>query len=109
MAVQELPIRSDIAAYSFRVDLDSVEYTLQFSWNSRMETWFFDIMTTDETPILMGQRVFVGFPVISRFKDELLPKGRLYFFDTSGANLDPGRFDMGSRVLMIYEDEAENE
>jgi len=109
MALQEIPLRSDSAAFKFQITLDAVEYTLQFSWNSRMSSWFFDIMQNDETPIVMGQPVLVNFALMARFKDTRLPQGRLYFFDTSGDAINPDRFDLGSRVIMYYEDEAENE
>jgi hypothetical protein len=109
MALQEIPLRSDSPAFKFQVTLDTVEYTLQFSWNSRMSRWFFDILTSDGTAILMGQPVLVNFALIARFKDVLLPPGRIYFYDTSGLATDPDRFDLGSRVVMYYEDEAENE
>ena len=109
MSLQEIPLRADSPAFKFQITLDAVEYTLQFSWNSRMARWFFDISTSDGTAIVMGQPVLVNFALMLRFKDTALPQGRLYFYDTSGAALDPDRFDLGSRVVMYYEDEAENE
>jgi hypothetical protein len=104
MAIRELPLRSDIAAYSFRVDLEGTFYTFAFAWNSRIEGWFFDIRLEDETPIIVGQPVLVNYALAERFKDERLPQGKLFFFDTSNKSLDPNRDDLGSRVLLFYED-----
>lgn len=107
MALRELPLRSDLASYSFRTELDGKFYTWRFSWNTRMQKWFYDILTEDEVPILMGQPVFVNFAVSKRFKQKELPRGSWFFFDTSNKAIDPDRNDLGSRVILIYEDENE--
>ena len=108
MAVLQVPLRNDLADFKFNLPLDETFYTFRFKWNTRMANWFMDILTLDETPILEGVPVFSNFAVISRFKDIRLPPGRLYFYDTSGNASDPLRFDLGERVIMVYEDEAEN-
>lgn len=72
-----------------------------------MERWFYDISSEDETPILMGQPVFVDYALAERFQSSLLPSGKWFFFDTSNKLLDPGREDLGTRVILIYEDSNE--
>lgn len=104
MAISEIPLRSDTPDFKFTIQLGTRFYVLRFLWNTRTSTWSLDIYTQDEEPILLGQRIFVGFLGFKRFKDLRLPEGRIYFYDTSGKSIDPGRTDLGDRVQMFYED-----
>lgn len=107
MAVLEIPTRSDIEAYSFTIDLEKVTYGFAFHFNARMGNWIFDILTSDGTPIYQGIPVYVNQLPLARFPNPLLPPGNLMFIDTSGADLDPGEDDLGTRVLMIYIESTE--
>lgn len=102
MSILEIGIAYDDASFKFTIDLEGTIYLFRFNWNTRNERWFFDIMLEDETPLLYGLPVFVNWDVVGRFKNALLPKGKIGFYDTSGQLLDPGRQDLGDRVRMLY-------
>lgn len=105
----ELPTRTDLARYSFDVELDGVTFTFVFEWNDRDEGWYFSIRSTDvaATPLLSGRRVVVGYPLISIYRDTRLPAGTLVAIDTSSKNEDPGIADLGERVKLLYITRAE--
>jgi hypothetical protein len=107
MAISTIPVRSDLESYSLTIALDGTTYGFDFHWNARMGKWIFDLYDSTLSPILEDLPVYVGqFPLV-RFQDARLPPGILYFFDTTGQDLDPGQDDFGTRVLMIYADESE--
>jgi hypothetical protein len=103
----EIPLTNESSYFDLNFDLEDTRYTLGFAWNIRMNKWFMSISTADGTPILMGQPVFVSWDMFSRFKDQRLPRGGFLFFDSSGANLDPERDDLGQRVQLFYFEESE--
>ena len=107
MAIVEIPTRSDVERYKFTIDLDGTSYGFAFHYNDRMSKWIFDITLDDGTPIIENIPVYVNEIPLSRFQDTRLPPGTIMFIDTSGASLDPGRDDLGTRVLMVYLDSSE--
>ena len=107
MAVLEIPTRSDIESYSFTIDLEQVTYGFAFHYNARMGVWLFDISSADGTILYSGIPIYVNQIPLARFVNPLLPHGNILFIDTSGAELNPGESDLGTRVLMIYVDSTE--
>lgn len=106
MSIFEIPLRSDLPSLRFSIELDSEVFVFQFNWNTRNSRWFFDILLQDDTPVIMGQPVFVNYHVLDRFKDTRLPKGKIRFYDTSGKFMDPDRRALGERVQMFYQESA---
>lgn len=106
----EIPIRADGSGdFRFSIDLDGSVFVFVFKWSVRQQRWHASIFTEEETAILEGIPIFVGWPPFERFKDPRLPKGSIIFMDTSGKDLDPGLEDLGQRVLMIYRTKAEED
>lgn len=105
MSVSEIPIRSDLPSYKFSIILDEISYVFQFDWNTRMNAWLMAIKDEFEEPILLGQPVLTNYDLFKRFKHRAIPRGRLYFFDTSLEYRDPERFDLGQRVILIYDND----
>jgi hypothetical protein len=69
-----------------------------------MGKWFIDVRTNIGEPIVEGIPIVADWPILDRFKDSRLPEGNIFAFDTSGQGIDPGRYDLGNRVQMIYEE-----
>ncbi len=67
-----------------------------------------DVFETDGTPIIVGRRCVVGWPLLSsaRYRTTV-PAGELMAFDTARRQVDPVLEDFGSRVLLLYLDAAE--
>lgn len=106
MALLEIPTRVDLPAYSQIVTLEGTAYQLDFTFNQRMALgvgkWMLQISDSQGNPIIDEVPVVATWPLFKRFRDARLPKGTIYAFDTSGQNLDPGRFDFGDRVRLLY-------
>jgi len=106
MAFETLPVRSDLPSYNFQITLDGVIYGLSFNWSRRAGLWTMDIADEIGTPMLMGIRLFQGFPLISRFFKPGLPPREFFCIDTANQGKDPGEDDLGARVLLIYGDDS---
>ncbi len=105
-----IPLRPDLDAYEETVTLDGVAFDLLFRWNNRDECWYLSIfdptVTASEdgsrTPILGSLPILTGWVLLAQYRMQERPQGDLFVFDSSGQGLDPGRRDLGSRVLLIY-------
>lgn len=106
MALIQLPLRSDLPAFKYQIEIDLTLYTLSFTYNARIGKWFLSIGDQDGNPILQGVKLIVGWSLLRQHKDDRLPKGTLFCLDTSDQNLDPGLTELGSRVLLTYEEPA---
>ena len=104
-----IALPNDLPNFSTQVELDGTTYTLSFFWNYEDDAvgagrWTMAIGQADGTPILSGIGVVVTFAIGQRFVASLagMPPGALWFEDTTGAGLDPGLNDLGSRVVLYY-------
>lgn len=106
MAILELTTRVDLPAYSYVSTLDGTDYRLDYQFNDRMAEgagkWTMSISDAQGNLLIGPQPLVADWPLFNRFKDPRLPLGTLSAFDTSGQTKDPGRFDLGDRVRMLY-------
>lgn len=102
MAFLECPTRNDLPSYKYVISLDGTNFTLTFTYNIRMGKWFLNLGDSINTPIVSQVPIVSTWPLFDRFNEEGIPLGTLFAFDSSGQNLDPGRFDLGDRVRMFY-------
>lgn len=107
MAIYKLPFESIDPHYEFEIDLEGTRYVFVLDWNSRDEAWYLSLALPDGTQILDGRRVVLGSPVFRRLTHASRPLGDLIFLDTDGTSVEPGRNDLGGRVVGIYFDEAD--
>ena len=105
MAFLQLPIRNDLPAYDFQVELDGELFTLGFSFNARANYWVLDISDANEEPLLMGIRIVSGWLLTNRFVNSNLPLGDFFVYDTSGKNEDPTQDDFGTTKVFMYADQ----
>ncbi len=107
MATVILPTRTDGAQrYSFRSMLGGVLYAFEFFWNVRDLSWSFTLSDTSGN-LLLSRKITVGTPILSRFQQANLPYGEIVAYDTSGANIEPGLTELGSRVVLTFTDGAD--
>jgi hypothetical protein len=102
MATLILPARSDAAFYDFEVDLDERAFTIEIRWNARAGGWFLSLYDSAGVPLSMGRRIVLGANLLGHGVDPALPPGTLLAVDTTTQDSDPGRDDLGSRVLLAY-------
>jgi len=105
--VKIVPTTSDYPAYSMTVTLEGEVYRLVFRWNVRGAFWTMDVKEQDETVLLAGIKLVANWPLTDRYVNPDLPPGDFMAYDTAGTGLDPGREDLGGRVLLLYLTEAE--
>ncbi len=104
MAQFVLPVDSNDTNYTLDVTLSGVSYTLGLYWNTRGGFWSLDFYDAAGDPIATGIKLVADWELISQFADSAMPPGFLYCVDTSGQSLDPGVSDLGSRVILVYDD-----
>lgn len=102
MATLILPVRNDIAAYIFQVELDGSLYFFDFRYNTRMERWICDILDSEQSPLLSGIVMLTNFSLLAGFNDPDLPPGDLYCIDQSEKNRNPDRQSFGEDVKLVY-------
>jgi hypothetical protein len=107
MAIYPIPLADETAdCFEFTTDLDGVDFTLTFRWNSRDPAWYMDITDAGGNVLLQGLRLSLDTPLTGRFRDLRLPDGDLMAIDTSNQGLEAGRYDLGNRVKLFYYDLA---
>ncbi len=106
MALLEIPVRSDIPAYTFSIELEGVVYVMIFTFNARYDRWFMDIKTNEEVDLLLGVPLIASIPLTDRFKDDRLPPGTFVVVDLTGENRDPTRFELGEDMKLVYQESA---
>lgn len=102
MAFLTIPIRNDIPAYRFQIELESVLYFMEFRYSERSERWFFDIYDSDENIIIGGIKILNNQDLTGRFKNQSLPPGTFFTFDESGNDAPPSRTNFGQDIVMLY-------
>jgi hypothetical protein len=104
---RRIPVTSSAPLYEQRTTLDGQDYIFTFYYNARDFSWYFDIADQDGEAISAGVRVVVDWDLLKRVVDARRPPGLLVANDLSGAGLDPGADDFGSRVELLYFEAAE--
>lgn len=100
----QIPVRNDLPAYDFDIELEGTTYNLQFTFNSRMNSWFMSISDVNGNPILQGVRLFTAWVPLHQYANELLPPGQFVIIDTAGEDKDPDLDNFGDRVQMFYQE-----
>jgi hypothetical protein len=104
VAVYELPIDSADPAYDVDADMGGTLYRLAIAWNTRGKYWTLSISLTDGTLLVAGIRLVPDYELLARFNDARLPVGRLACVDLTGRGDPPTYEDLGTRVVMVYDD-----
>lgn len=104
---RKIPVTSDQPLYQQNTTLDGRDYILTFAYNARDFSWYLDIADQDAVPISSGIRIVVDWDLLKRCVDARRPPGILVANDLSGAGIDPGKDDFGTRVELIYFEAAE--
>lgn len=98
-----LPLRTDgTPFYSFECALDGESFVFAFRWNTRDESWSFDVDDAAGNRLVSGRKVVLDWPLLVRFRSESLPEGQLVATDTSGEGEAPSLEDFGTRVVLSY-------
>lgn len=97
-----LPIDSRAERYSVAIPLDGDTYRFDVTWNVRESTWYVDLSDSDGNPLANGLRVTVGWDLLNSVTGENRPPESIIVLDLENTGTDPGRNDLGSRVILVY-------
>lgn len=114
---QVIPVDSSTDDYVITVSLDAKTFDLRLRWNTRDDRWYMSIYEADEPTNTDGGRaaiidsipVLADTPMLRLFSDRRRPLGEIVPIDTDArlGAADPGRNDLGSRVVLVYFDNIE--
>lgn len=104
MALQKIPLRSDVPAYSFRLDLQGRAYNFYIRYNERMNLWTMNLSDEDNQPIIVGKLIFTGLDILYGMTDLRLPPGPIIPFEETGKVVDAGADDLGESVNVFYDE-----
>lgn len=115
---QIIPFESTEETDTFDTDLDGRRYRFVARWNPRAPNrdaagndvegaWFLSIFDELGRPLIYGVRVSTGVPLARWLRHPLTRAGCIIAADTSGKYVDPGRFDLGTRVKLLHYPEDE--
>jgi hypothetical protein len=112
MAIVEIPTDASTPQYEQVTSLDGKAYVLELSWSDRSESWYLSVSLQRDNqiadPIVLGMRLSIGYPVLAGVTADGRPPGEIFAVDVSGGyGSDPTRYDLGTRVRLVYYDAAE--
>src|SRR5690348_985948 len=97
-----IPVESTATFFDLQVTLEDATYTLEFRWNVRASAWFMNILDAEGVNMIRaGIRLVANFPLVP-YCAVRTPPGVLALVDTSGANEEAGRDDLGVRHQLFY-------
>ncbi len=112
MAIIDIPLDATSPEYEQVTSLDGKPYVLGLSWSDRSDSWYLNVFLQRDNqtadPIVLGMRLSIGYPVLAGVNTDGRPPGELFAVDVSGGfGSDPTRYDLGTRVRLVYYDAAE--
>jgi len=94
---------SDFASFEYSCTVEGTVYRFRFQFHPRCGGWYVDIMESDRTPIVMGTRVVLGWPLFEGHKDPMLPSGLTLALNMDGDLVELTEQDeLGDRVRVVY-------
>ena len=102
MAYVKLPVRADLPAYEFELELEGRVFFFSFNWNARVGRWFMTIKDQAQVAIVSGVKLLTGWPLLERFQDVRLPLGTLFVIDSANEGQDPQIDTLGGRHILMY-------
>jgi len=82
------------------VTLGEMQYTVRFRWNERTASWYFDLRTIDDTPVILGRRLSPDWMPLLGLTLDNEPSGHMFVRGPDGY----GRDDLGGDLLLIRYD-----
>lgn len=107
MSIDTIPVEQGLAYYEFEVELDGVQFRLEFRYVDRDDAWYLSIYDVDGIPLRMGLRVVPQWPLLQLWADENRPGGEMISLSQGGVTSTPTLDQLGSDAVLVYMDEAE--
>ncbi len=89
--------------FRYRTVLDGITVSLQFRWDERDQSWYFDMGNASLVAIVRGIRCVIATDILAPYQyNPDVPPGVLDVVDTSNTNLEAERDEFGTRVVLRY-------
>ena len=85
-----------------QVQLEDTFYVVVWRWNARDGAWYFGLSDVDGMPIVSGVRVVLNADLLGGVSDTRRPPGPIVVVDPAGRAAEPGLYDLGTRVKVVY-------
>lgn len=105
MAAREIVLDSADPHFTVQAQLDGSSYALELEWLDAVGSWFVSLLGPKGEVVLSGLKVVTGWPLTARHRTRGVPPGQLVFL-ADGADVPPGRLELGERVKLYYVDAA---
>ena len=96
----EIPLKTNLYNFSQTVNLSGVFYRLRFTYSTRKQTYFMDILTGSGQVLESGLPCAVDVQLNRRIVAEM--PGVLFFQSTDGSLSYAGRLTLGTKVKLFY-------
>lgn len=103
--MQTIPNLTDEPFHTLRCTLDEQDYTLEFLYSTRAESYSLNLFDAEDNPLVMGLKVYVGVDLLAPYRRETrLPPGMLMATSLGADNSAPklGELGQGRRVELTY-------
>ncbi len=101
MSLTVIPTLTDgTTAYRIRLRLEEQDWLFDFVYSARRDRWCMSILTLDGAPVLTGQMVVCGPPLLARAQGG--PPGQIVATSADGTYRAPGLRELGNRVIVQY-------
>jgi len=102
MTIQKIPLFPQTSDQTLTVELDGNPYGVRVTWNERFGYWSLSLYTVAGDPLVEGIKMVTNYDLTSRFKDERMPYGALYFVREKGPYKRPGYDDLAVTHALYY-------
>lgn len=97
--------------YDYTVDLDAVTYRIRLTFRERPASWYLDLWTSADEPLLLGKRLSVNTALLTDYQIAGLPPGEIMLVDMEAeddqAAVEADFDSLGYRHLLTYFDAAD--
>jgi hypothetical protein len=108
MSTLKIPTPPDgVFSYIYRINLDGDFYRFQWRWNLRDLSWYLDVGDERGNATVRNLRLVIGDDLFEPHKGlgaGQCPQGSLRVVDTSGTYVEADRDELGTRVLIFYDE-----
>ena len=108
MAVLEFPVIAEgVEHYIFELPLDGIVYRFKFKYNSREETWYFNILDLNNQILRAGIKVVNEWDLFRLWALRTgRPEGELITVNLGQVPVPPSLNQLGRDVLLTYNEGA---
>lgn len=107
MAIEQIPTSTQVPYYVQEVELDGVEFKLQFQYVDRDDAWYMTVLDADDVLLRAGIKVVLSWSLLRLWASVDSPAGEIVSVNQGAISAPPTLNQLGAEVLLTYLDEAE--